>query len=151
VAPIALEVLVREAELIAMVSVLSVQDVRGTSLVSATLELRDVLKAPAGLAAASVEVRFQPTIVPPGTSRPLFSIGPAYRAGELAVVFLKASPEGSYFETVRGFLGKRTIVQGRVSFENIGLDEFLARIRTAVSSPSSLITPSRGKRTRPLA
>lgn len=135
---ISVEELAREAELIAVVRVLTVQDMPGTSLATATLQLREVLKAPPGFAARSIEVRFPSPRVPPGTSRRVISTGPTYQPGELAVVFLKASADGRYFETVRTLLGKRTISQDRIAFEDISLDAFLSQIRAAVSPPSVL-------------
>lgn len=135
-APVPVETLVKEAELIAVVNVLTVRDVPGTSLETAKLQLHETLKAPPNFAAASIDVRFPSTSVPSGTSRLVVSSGPTYLPGEKAVVFLKASPDGSYFETVRAFLGKRTISQGRVAFEGISLDAFLAKIRAEVSAPS---------------
>lgn len=135
VAPVPVEALIQEAELIAVVNVLTVRDVPGTSLETAKLQLHEVLKAPPGFAAASIDVRFPSTSVPSGTSRLVVSSGPTYLPGEKAVVFLKASSDGSYFETVRALVGKRTISQGRVAFDGIRLDAFLAKIRAGVSAP----------------
>lgn len=127
-----LETMVREADLIALASVLTVQDMPGTSLATATLQLREVLKAARAFTATSIDVRFPSSRVPSGTSRQVFNSGPTYSPGELAVVFLKASPDGQYFETVRALLGKRTISEGRVDFDDIGLDAFLSQIRAAL-------------------
>lgn len=133
-APTPLKVLVREAQVVAVVKVLKVQDVPGTSLATATLQIQEVLKPAPGFTGEFIKVRFQSLTVPSGTSRPLVAGGPSYSPGERAVVFLKPSHDGSHFETVRGPLGKRTIRQGRVALEDVGLEAFLAQIRAALSA-----------------
>lgn len=126
--------LVREADLVAVVHVMIVQDLPEMPLAIATLKMRDILKAPADFASESITVAFPSLRVPEGTSRRVFSIGPTYRPGEAAVVFLKEKPQAQHFETIRAQLGKRTITNDHVAYEEVTLDAFLGQIRAALSS-----------------
>ena len=57
-APVPLEVLAQEADLIAVVRVLQVESATASNSATATLELIQVLKSPAGFSASTVAVQF---------------------------------------------------------------------------------------------
>lgn len=130
------EVLVREAELVAVATVLSVRDDPSTSSAVARLGLERVLKAPPGFNASQVDVLFPTVRAVPGAGIARAAIGGArYVAGERVVAFLTPVAGRASFETVSGPLGKRRIDGGRVEGEDSGIDQFLARIRAVLGSP----------------
>ena len=130
------EVLAREAELVAVATVLSVRDDPSTSSAVARLELERVLKTPPGFNAKQVDVLFPTVRAVPGTGMArATSGGPRYVTGERVVVFLTPAAGGASFETVGGALGRRRIDGGRVEGEDSGIDQFLARIRAVLDSP----------------